>query len=108
MHRYAHFWQSGTWRSEFPVFPELRVTTNRRSRVASLRQAAATGLQDVAARGIWGMDQVLQVAVAWEPAFLADPMGSVWTPVLGDANRHQGLLNGPLSARTKKTEVSQR
>ena len=107
VHRYAHFWQSGTWRSEFPVFPELCVTTSRRSRVARLRQAAATGLHDVAARGIWGMDQVLHIAVAWEPAFLADPMGSVWTPVLGDANRHQSLLHGPLSARTKETEVSQ-
>ena len=106
VHRYAHFWRSGTWRSEFPVFPELRITTSRRSRVASLCQALESGLHQLAVRGIGGMDQVLHIAVAWEPAFLADPLGSVWTPVLGEADRQQTLLDGSVPARAKRLEVS--
>ena len=43
--RYARFWDSGTWRSEFPVFPELRIVTSRQSRVPRLVDAAEAGVR---------------------------------------------------------------
>ena len=45
--RYVRFWRSGAWRSEFPVFPELRITTTHRARVARLRRAAEDGVRGV-------------------------------------------------------------
>ena len=82
--RYARFWRSGAWSSEFPVFPELRITTSRRSRVASLREAVEVGVRELADGGSGGVNDVLRVAVAWQPAFLADPLGPVWEPAFAN------------------------
>ena len=106
VHRYARFWGSGAWRSEFPVFPELRITTNRRSRVASLRQAVETGVRKLADAGGGDMSHVLRIAVAWEPGFLADPLGPVWEPALANGNHRQTVLWAPSPARVAGEEGS--
>ena len=102
VHRYVRFWRSGAWRSEFPVFPELRITSSRRTRVESLCQAVETGLQDVTDGGIYGANDVLRIAVAWEPAFLADPLGAVWTPVFGDGVELLTVLREPPAPRIER------
>lgn len=103
--RYAHFWRSGTWTSEFPVFPELRITTSRRSRVASLCHAVETGLREAAQDGTAGVRDVIRPAVAWETAFLADPLGRVWTAAFAERDQFQSLLHEPLAARAKRKEA---
>ena len=93
--RYTWFWRSGAWRSEFPVFPELRIVTSRQSRVPRLVDAAEVGI-----RGLYHLDrravsQALRVAVAWAPAFLADPLGPVWEPTFSEAPIRQNLWRDP-------------
>ena len=97
--RYARFWRSGAWRSEFPYFPEVRIVTNRQSRVARLVDATETGV-----RGLLDMDsrevnRALQIAVAWSPEFLADPLGPVWEPAFSEVPTRQDLLRSPPRAR---------
>ena len=100
--RYAQYWRSGAWRSEFPVFPELRITTNRRSRVASLREAAEAGVRKLADAGGGDVNHVLRIAVAWEPAFLANPLGPMWEPAFANSDDRQTVLRAsrpPLAER---------
>ena len=104
--RYAGFWQSGAWRSEFPVFPELRITTNRRSRVDSLRQAVEAALRQLRDAGGRDMNHVMRIALAWEPAFLADPLGPVWEPAFANGDHRQTVLRAPGSARPEGGEGS--
>lgn len=106
VHRYAHFWRSGAWRIEFPVFPQLRITSNRRTRVASLCRAVDDALHEVADRGIYGADDVLRVAVAWETAFHADPLGDVWTPAARASNQQMTVLGQTPSPRIKRKELA--
>ena len=100
--RDARFWDSGAWRSEFPVFPELRIVTSRQSRVPRLVDAAEAGI-----RGLYHLDsravsQALRVAVAWAPAFLADPLGPVWEPTFSEDPIRQNLWRDP--RREKRVE----
>ena len=106
--RYARFWHSGTWRSEFPVFPELRITTNRRSRVVSLRQAVEAALRQLTDGGGRDMNHVLRIALAWEPAFLASPLGPVWQPAFANGDQRQTVLRAPWSARAEGEEGSRK
>ena len=102
--RYTWFWRSGAWRSEFPVFPELRITTNRRSRVGSLRQAVEAGVRELADGASADMSDVLGIAVAWEPAFLADPLGPVWEPAFANGDCRQTVLRAPWPTRAEGEE----
>ena len=105
VHRYAHFWRSGAWRTEFPVFPELRITSSRRTRVASLCRAVVGGLHELADRGIYGADDVLRVAVAWEAAFHADPLGPIWTLAARGSSQQMTVLGETPSSRTSRKEL---
>ena len=108
VHRYAHFWRSRAWRSEFPVFPALRITASRRTRVASLCRAVRVGLHEVADRGTYGANDVLQIAVAWDAAFHADPLGPVWTPAADDSGQQLTVLGEtPAPRRTGKERALQ-
>ena len=94
--RYARFWDSGTWRSEFPVFPELRIVTSRQSRVPRLVDAAEAGVRGLLHLESQAVGRALRVAVAWAPAFLADPLGPVWEPAFSEVPIRQNLWRDPL------------
>ncbi len=74
--------------------------TDRQSRVARLVDATEAGV-----RGLLDMDsrevnRALQIAVAWSPEFLADPLGPVWAPAFSEVPIRQDLLRDPLRARS--------
>ena len=103
--RYVRFWRSGAWRSEFPVFPELRITTTHRARVARLRRAAEDGVRGVVNLDSRAVSDALQIAVAWEPEFLADPLGPVWEPTFSQGASRHNLLRATAPARAHRKEA---
>ena len=90
--RYARFFLSGAWRGEFPVFPEIRITTTHRSRVPQLRKAVEEGLMSFPRREDYALVRRLYVAVAWEKAFLADALARIWEPAFSPDGRQEPLL----------------
>ena len=100
--RYVRFWRSGAWRSEFPVFPELRITTTHRARVARLRAAAEDALRSFAGLDSRVLNERLRIAVAWEREFLADPLGPLWEPAFGQGAARHCVLRA--KQRTEPTQ----
>ena len=97
--RNPRFRDSGTWRSEFPEFPELRIVTSRQSRVARLVDAAEAGILGLYHLDSRAISRTLRVAVAWAPAFLADPLGPVWEPTFSDVPNRQNAGRDPRKTR---------
>lgn len=103
--RYVRFWRSGAWKSEFPVFPELRISTTHRARVARLRDAAEEGVRGFVELDSRAVSEALQIAVAWEPAYLSNPLGPVWEPAFGEGAIQQDLLRVTSTTRANRKET---
>ena len=91
LRRYARFYLPGSWRREYETFPEIRIVTAHRPRVRRMLAEVAEAVRSFSRAEHDALLAGLVVAVTWEPAFPADPSGSVWTPsVAGD--RRESLL----------------
>ena len=73
--------------------------TSRQSRVARLVNATEAGVRGLLDMDNRAVNRALQIAVAWSPEFLANPLGPVWDPTFSEVPIRQDLLRGPLRAR---------
>ena len=96
---YARFWDSDAWRSEFPVFRELRIVSRRQGRVPRLVDAAEAGTRGLLHLDSRAVSQALRVAVAWAPAFPTDALGPVWEPTFSEVPVRQNLWRDPLGEK---------
>ena len=92
LRRYAHFYLSGSWRREYERFPEIRIVTAHRPRVRRMLAEVEEAVLSFSRTEHDALVANLVVAVTWEPAFLADPSGTVWMSVLGGERRRPLLI----------------
>ena len=69
--------------------------TSRQSRVARLVDAAEAGVRGLLHLDSRAVSLALRVAVAWAPAFMADPLGPVWEPTFSEVPIRQNLWRDP-------------
>ena len=94
LRRYAHFYLSGSWRRQYATFPEVRIVTAHRPRVRRMLAEVEDAVRSFGRAELDAVVAGLVVAVAWEPAFLADPSGAVWTPMFSADRRERLLASG--------------
>ena len=90
--RYARFWLSGAWTSEFPIFPEIRIMTTQEPRVRKLLDACNYVGKSFHQWGRGAFEDNVYVAVAREQDFLANPLGAIWRPAFTQQERKDRLL----------------
>ena len=90
--RYGQFYLSGTWRSEFPIFPEIRITTTHSSRVQQLVAATERAVTAFAPRDMVALKDNMYISVAAEKDFLAHPLARIWSPTFGEGGQQDPLL----------------
>ena len=93
--QYARFYLSDAWQDRFASFPELRITTTHVTRVGELRMAARAALRSLDPARRAEVGDHLAVAIALDEEFLANPLGAVWLPALGDGITWTNLWNQP-------------
>ena len=90
--RYARFYQLGSWQRGYERFPEVRIVTAHRPRVRRMLAEVEDAVRSFSRAEYDALVAGLLVAVTWEPAFLADPTGAVWTPMCAGDRREPLLL----------------
>ena len=108
LRRYAHFYLSGSWRREYERFPEIRIVTAHRPRVRRMLAEVEDAVRSFSRAEVDALVAELVVAVTWESAFLADPSGAVWTPILFPDRREPLLPSSGAGGAVLESDADRR